>query len=85
MVGGVGDRSVTISRKTTQPDGGNGCYPRVRREHRQAVTFGVKDGTPSTVARAAGSCVVRSVQVVGRGTGGIGGDRSKVSLSYTSG
>ena len=44
MVGGVGDRSVTSSKKPIQPDGGNGCYPRVCREPLQAVSSGVKDG-----------------------------------------
>ena len=39
---------MTSSRKPTQPDRGNGCYPRVRRKHRQAVTFRIQE--PSTVA-----------------------------------
>ena len=30
--GGVEDRSVTLSRKPTQSDGGDGCYPRVHRK-----------------------------------------------------
>ena len=47
---GVEDRPLTLSRKPTQPDGGNCCYPRVHREHRQAETFCAKDRDPSTVA-----------------------------------
>ena len=42
--GGVENRSVTLSRKRTQPDGRGGCYPRVRGEHRQAVTLAGKTG-----------------------------------------
>ena len=32
--GAIVDRSVMLSRKPTQPEGGSCCYPRVRREHR---------------------------------------------------
>ena len=45
MVGGVGDQPVTMSGKPTQLDGENGCYRRIRGKHRQAMTFGGKDGT----------------------------------------
>ena len=41
----VEGRSGTLLRKPTQPDEGSGCYPRVRRGHRQALTFGGKYGT----------------------------------------
>ena len=42
------DRSVTLSRKPTQPnrDGRRGCYPRVREEN--LWQFGGKGGGPST-------------------------------------
>ena len=41
----VENRSGTLLRKPTQPDEGSGCYPRVRRGHRQVLTFGGKYGT----------------------------------------
>ena len=78
MVGGVEDRSVTTSRNPIQTDGGKGCYPRFRREHRQAVTLGVNTG--SVHVGSVGSRVVGSVQADGRGFGEIGGDRSKAAL-----
>ena len=61
-VGVIVDRSVTLSRKPTQPnrDGGSGLYPRVRGEN---LWFGGKGGAPSTEGLW---------QVVGRCFGGYG-------------
>ena len=78
MVSGVEYISVTTSRNPIQTDGGKGCYPRVRREHRQAVTLGVSTG--SEHVGSVGSRVVGSVHAVARGFGKIGGDRSKATL-----
>ena len=39
--GQIGD----VVEEVNQPDGRSDCYPRVRREHRQALIFGGKDGT----------------------------------------
>ena len=63
------DRSVTLSRKPTQPnrEGGNGCYPRVRGEN--PWRFGGKRGGPIT-GGSLGMCLVGTEQVVGRGFGG---------------
>ena len=36
--GSVMDRFLTLLRNPNQPDRGSDCYPRVRREHHQAVT-----------------------------------------------
>ena len=50
MGGGVGDRSMTSSRKPTQPDGGNGCYPRVRRKTSPGGEIRRERRDPGTVA-----------------------------------
>ena len=65
------DRSVTLSRKPTQPnrDGGSGCYPRVHGEN--LWRFGRKGGGPIT-GGCRGTCLVGTGQVVGRGFGGNG-------------
>ena len=59
--GGIVDRSVTLSRKPTQPnrDGGSGCYPPFGGEN--LWWFGGKCGGPSTEGLW---------QVVGRGFSG---------------
>ena len=66
------NRSVTLSRKPIQPnrDGGSGRYPRVRR--RKYWRFGGKGGCTST-GSSLGTCLVGTLQVVGRGFGGNGG------------
>ena len=70
-VGGIVDRSVTLSRKSTQPnrDGGSGCYPRVRGEN--LWRFGGKGGGPSADGSLE-TCLVEAGRLVDRGFGGNG-------------
>ena len=67
-VGVIVDRSVTLSRKPTQPnrDGGSGYYPRVRGE--DLWRFRGKGGGPVT-GGSLGTCLVGTGRVVGRGFG----------------
>ena len=41
---GIEDRSVTLSRRPTQPHGGGDCYPRARRKHSWRWSSGKKTG-----------------------------------------
>ena len=63
------DRSVTLSRKLTQPnhDGGSGCYPRFCGEN--LWRFGENGGGPIT-GSSMGTCSVGTGRVVDRGFGG---------------
>ena len=76
--GGVVHRSVTLSRKPAQQDGGSGFYPGARETITRRILRRERRGPEHS--GSVRSRLVRSVQVVGCGLSGICGARRTVAL-----